>query len=70
MRELALLNQLFSVQVVQQAEQIEVLYRQVRSHCCATRCSCCSHKQTCCGTLGHTQMHVLQCCTSCCEAQK
>ena len=29
-RELALLNQLFSVQVVQQAEQIEVLYRQVR----------------------------------------
>ena len=29
-RELALLNQLFSVQVVQQAEQIELLYHQVR----------------------------------------
>ena len=28
-RELALLNQLFSVQVLQQGEQIELLYRQV-----------------------------------------
>ena len=30
-RELALLNQLFSVQVLQQGEQIELLYRQVRT---------------------------------------